>query len=135
MLWRCPSLMPHVQATFVWFLMGFPVLLVLAFFVTLNWNHKVLYAPSDYRDDSSFLRVLGSGATNLSELRLTAPAALASSPTLLGASPNQPITQFTGVPAKINAAVNHAFTKFGEKSKALFADGSVSAISAKSTGE
>jgi hypothetical protein len=30
----------------------------LLFFYTLNFNPKVLYAPSDYRDDSSFLAAL-----------------------------------------------------------------------------
>lgn len=42
------------QATFVWFLILFPTLLVICFYLTLNFNHKVLYAPSDYRSDESF---------------------------------------------------------------------------------
>ncbi len=43
------------QEPLLWFLILFPVLLVILFFLTLNFNHKVLYAPSDYRADSSFL--------------------------------------------------------------------------------
>lgn len=43
------------QRTFLWFVMFFTVLLVLLFFGTLNFNHKVLYAPSDFRSDESFL--------------------------------------------------------------------------------
>lgn len=43
------------QEPLLWFLILFPVLLVIIFFLTLNFNHKVLYAPSDYRADSSFL--------------------------------------------------------------------------------
>ena len=39
------------QSTFLWFLIGFPLILVIMFFLTLNFNHKVLYAPSDYRED------------------------------------------------------------------------------------
>jgi hypothetical protein len=31
------------------------LLLVCLFFLTLNFNHRVLYAPSDYREDRSFL--------------------------------------------------------------------------------
>jgi hypothetical protein len=50
-----PKLPPPVQEYFIWFVMGFPALLVVLFFLTLNFNHKCLYAPSDYRDDEAFL--------------------------------------------------------------------------------
>ncbi len=50
-----PFLSPANQAHYMWFLIAFPSALVLLFFFTLNFNHRVLYAPSDYRDDSSFL--------------------------------------------------------------------------------
>ncbi|MFM5460764.1 hypothetical protein ACET7L_12860 [Aeromonas veronii] len=43
------------QELYIWFLMLFPFTLVLLFFSTLNWNHKSLYAPSDYKSDESFL--------------------------------------------------------------------------------
>lgn len=49
------GLTKEIQEIFVWFVMIFPILLVIAFFVTLNWNHKVLYAPSDYRDEKNFV--------------------------------------------------------------------------------
>jgi hypothetical protein len=42
------------QGTYLWFLMLFPALLVFSFFLTLNFNHRVLYAPSDYRDEKHF---------------------------------------------------------------------------------
>lgn len=44
------------QGTYVWFLMIFPLLLVLLFFLTLNFNHKVLYAPSDFKDEGNFFK-------------------------------------------------------------------------------
>ena len=50
-----PILNGSVQSTFVWYVMLFPVLLVIFFFVTLNFNHRVLYAPSDFRDEQHFL--------------------------------------------------------------------------------
>ncbi len=53
-----PALDGAVQAQFVWFVMLFPVLLVVLFFLTLNWNHRVLYAPGDYEDETNFLRAL-----------------------------------------------------------------------------
>ncbi|HWR75967.1 MAG TPA: hypothetical protein VN283_02005 [Thiobacillus sp.] len=46
------------QSLYVWFLMVFPILLILLFFLTLNFNHKVLYAPSDYRNEDNFLQSL-----------------------------------------------------------------------------
>ena len=39
----------QIQATFVWFVMGFPLLLVISFFLTQNFNSRVLYAPSDFK--------------------------------------------------------------------------------------
>lgn len=51
-----PFIAPENQATYIWFLMLFPVLLVLIFFATLNFNHKALYAPSDWKDESNFFR-------------------------------------------------------------------------------
>lgn len=51
-----PSISAGNQSTFIWFLMLFPLLLVVLFFATLNFNHCVLYAPSDYRNEEYFLK-------------------------------------------------------------------------------
>ena len=51
---------PELQRVFVWFVMIFPFCLVCLFFFTLNFNPKVLYAPSDFRNDDNFLRALAS---------------------------------------------------------------------------
>ena len=48
----------ELQATFIWFIIVFPILLVILFFGTLNFNTKVIYAPSDYQDDKSFHKML-----------------------------------------------------------------------------
>jgi hypothetical protein len=64
-----PTLDGTVQAQFVWFVMLFPVLLVVLFFVTLNWNHRVLYAPSDYTDETNFLRALF-GDENVGDVKI-----------------------------------------------------------------
>lgn len=53
-----PFIAPANQAVYVWFLMIFPVLLIMFFFLTLNFNHKVLYAPSDYKNEDNFLHSL-----------------------------------------------------------------------------
>lgn len=44
-----------LQKFFIWFVMIFPTILVAAFFLTLNFNTKVIYSPSDYREDKTFL--------------------------------------------------------------------------------
>jgi hypothetical protein len=54
-----PFISPENQATYIWFLMLFPALLVGTFFITLNFNHKTLYAPSDYQNQNHFLNLFG----------------------------------------------------------------------------
>ncbi len=46
------------QGIFVWFLMGFPSVLVGLFFITLNFNHTVLYSPGDYSDQANFMKLI-----------------------------------------------------------------------------
>jgi hypothetical protein len=49
---------PELQKTFIWFVMLFPTLLVVLFFITWNFNPKVMYAPSDFKDESNFISTL-----------------------------------------------------------------------------
>lgn len=58
----------EIQRIFVWFVMGFPTALILAFFVTLNFNRVALYAPRDYNNDGSFLELMSRGARLKAEL-------------------------------------------------------------------
>jgi hypothetical protein len=119
-----PNLDSCIQSTFVWFLIGFPTLLVLLFFITLNFNHSVLYAPSDYREDSGFFRAL-SGNNSSSEVRVTAPAVLNSS-----RSPGEssvPTTQFAGVTPRVSTAISQAFSVFSNLSSVLFSQNLISA--------
>ncbi len=48
----------EVQLLLVWFVMLFPVFLGVLFFVTLNFNPQVLYAPSDFQNEENFLNLL-----------------------------------------------------------------------------
>ena len=45
-----------LQPVFLWFFMGFPTLLLVLFFLTLNFNSTVFYAPVDFEDDDSYRR-------------------------------------------------------------------------------
>ncbi|MFC3230387.1 hypothetical protein ACFOGJ_24270 [Marinibaculum pumilum] len=49
---------PELQRTYIWFVMIFPTILVVAFFGVLVWNRRVLYAPSDFRDDTAFIDLI-----------------------------------------------------------------------------
>lgn len=55
--------LPHIsennQKIFMYFLMGFPTLLVMLFFGTLLFKHRVLYAPGDYQDEKNFMLTAG----------------------------------------------------------------------------
>lgn len=53
-----PLVSEDVQNIFIWYVMGFPVLLVILFFITLNFNPKVLYSPSDFSDEKNFMTLL-----------------------------------------------------------------------------
>ena len=66
-----PFIAPENQAIYIWFLMLFPVLLVLIFFLTLNFNHKALYAPSDWKDESNFFRKFSSATIEERKKKLT----------------------------------------------------------------
>lgn len=47
-----------LHSVFIWFVIGFPTLLVILFFLTLNYNTKVMYSPSDFKDDETFVQSL-----------------------------------------------------------------------------
>jgi hypothetical protein len=55
------------QLVFICFLIGFPTLLVCLFFHTLINNNKVLYAPSDYKDEGNYILVNKYNAATQSE--------------------------------------------------------------------
>lgn len=65
-----PFIESNNQETYIWFLMIFPIFLVGTFFLTLNFNHKVLYAPSDYKDESNFLKLFDKASPEEQERKL-----------------------------------------------------------------
>lgn len=62
-----PVLKSPVQMIFVWYVMLFPALLVVVFFLTLNLNHVVLYAPGDFKDERLFFETLSAAYTEISQ--------------------------------------------------------------------
>lgn len=59
-----PFLQNENQTLYVWFLMIFPLTIVILFFMTLNWNYKVLYAPSDFQNEDNFVNLLQKATTS-----------------------------------------------------------------------
>lgn len=45
------------QLTFIYFLITFPIVLVILFFLTLNFNNKALYAPSDFLNEDNYVKI------------------------------------------------------------------------------
>lgn len=62
-----PFVEPAVQSVFVWFVMLFPVLLVVLFFITLWTKPHVLYAPTDWQDEANFVEMLRGSAGERSD--------------------------------------------------------------------
>jgi hypothetical protein len=59
------------QVLFIYFLILFPTILVILFFLTLNFNHKVLYAPSDFQNEDNFFRVSKFDSSKQEEIQIT----------------------------------------------------------------
>lgn len=55
-----PFISESIQKVFIWFIILFPFVLLILFFITLWTKHQVLYAPSDYKSDENFLKVIPS---------------------------------------------------------------------------
>ena len=53
-----PLLDISLQKVFIWFVIGFPILIVLLFFMVLIFKPFVLYSPSDYKNEDNFVKIL-----------------------------------------------------------------------------
>ncbi|TDW52494.1 hypothetical protein EV144_1011184 [Flavobacterium sp. 270] len=49
---------PEERLPLIWFIILFPVIILLAFVLLVIFHHTKLYAPSDFRGDDSFIKVL-----------------------------------------------------------------------------
>ncbi|SEN13762.1 hypothetical protein SAMN04487857_110151 [Pseudomonas sp. ok272] len=57
-----PFLDNQERQIYIWFLISFPFYLLFLFFITLNFNYKSLYAPSDFQKSKQFLKVIDDAA-------------------------------------------------------------------------
>jgi hypothetical protein len=50
----------------IWFVIGFPILIILSFFLHLLFDHQKLYAPIDYKGENNFVASLRSNGFRMS---------------------------------------------------------------------
>jgi len=115
-----PCLSAEIQHTFVWFLIIFPFFLVLAFFLTLNFNPPVLYAPGDYRDDKNFLEALSLSSRTV-EVRVTESGVNA--PKIEQIPPATSVDGLEGITDRQLKAANAFVHEFEPYGKTLFKAG------------
>ncbi|KKA09190.1 hypothetical protein VP02_05265 [Pseudomonas ogarae] len=53
-----PFLDDQDREYYLWFLISFPFYLLLLFFITLNFNYRSLYSPSDFRKNKHFIKTM-----------------------------------------------------------------------------
>lgn len=82
-----PFLDNEERRTYIWFLISFPFYLIFLFFITLNFNYRSLYAPSDFEKGKHFIKVmdndrleLGSSKTCPGEQRHQRPTSIEDPP-------------------------------------------------------
>lgn len=105
-----PLIAQSNQTLYIWFLMLFPFALIAVFFLTLNFNHRVLYAPSDFKDEDNFVNILKK-STYSEVLEYKAKEAIAFEPE---ESPEQPLQQpseETIVKPTVAAETEHSIPK------------------------
>jgi hypothetical protein len=86
-----PFLDNDEREVYVWFLISFPFYLLLLFFLTLNFNYRSLYAPSDFDKDDSFLK-------NFEELKASQSNLVISSTDTSVATGGKPSSNFEWTP-------------------------------------
>lgn len=62
---QADTLEPSLKAPLIYFLVGFPVLVLLVFTWLVSNHHTKLYSPADFRADESFLRTIDLREQNL----------------------------------------------------------------------
>lgn len=60
-----PFLDNEERKIYIWLLISFPFFLAFLFFITLNFNYRSLYAPSDFENDNNFLKAFEETSSHL----------------------------------------------------------------------
>jgi hypothetical protein len=94
-----PFLNDDEREIYVWFLISFPLYLLFLFFLTLNFNYRSLYAPSDFDKGKHFIKVIDNAerSENKKHLRPNASSARCKRSSTASVSERSPPGFSTGV--------------------------------------
>jgi hypothetical protein len=109
-----PFLKDQTQLTFIWFVMLYPSAIVVFFFLTLNFNNRVLYSPSDFKDEKYFVDLIS--ASRVSKSR-TLPVESQNEVTAPVALPQASQAKATGMSGKSNSDLERQALLAYSKSK------------------
>nr|WP_276900282.1 hypothetical protein [Pedobacter kyonggii] len=56
---------PTERLPLIWFVISFPVLILICFFLLVIFNHQKLYAPGDYKDENNFFNGFKKNQVNI----------------------------------------------------------------------
>ena len=104
----------QLQPIFIWFVMLFPAFLALGFYLTLNFNSKVLYAPSDFKDESNYMNALGlvkQQATELDKIEKTVETAIS--------QVDDTVKQISGVGEAVNQQLQERLETLNKQLKSI----------------
>lgn len=68
-----PFIADENQLTFIYFLIVFPSVLIVLFFLTLNFNNKALYAPSDFSNEENYIKIFKYDESKQEKVEINVP--------------------------------------------------------------
>ena len=66
-----PFIADENQLIFIYFLIIFPSVLIVVFFLTLNFNNKALYAPSDFSNEENYIKIFKYDESRQAQVQVT----------------------------------------------------------------
>lgn len=68
-----PFIADENQLIFIYFLIIFPSILIVVFFITLNFNNKALYAPSDFQNEENYIKIFKYDESKKAKIEVNVP--------------------------------------------------------------
>ncbi|WKB82932.1 hypothetical protein QYR09_07800 [Cellulophaga lytica] len=68
-----PFIADENQLLFIYFLIVFPSVLIVVFFLTLNFNNKALYAPSDFQNEENYIKIFKYDESKKTKVEINVP--------------------------------------------------------------
>jgi hypothetical protein len=117
-----------IQHIFAWFIMLFSILLVVMFFVTLNFNAKVLYALSGFKDEENFPNTLNGTCNASQSLEVLAKQLEEAKDKILSESIEQISTIGGAEKSKLSTILNNQLSKIEDRLSSIRCTTEVAAL-------